>query len=227
MLTTETQFSKILRSRFLDNWSTQQRVTPAPVRHEQKFTDFFVASIIKYVLLQVDINLMQLIFQKKETKSLKGLHDNKETGLKRSITIIPTETTWTFFTNCQRRLKPNRRSRIASATFLLSQGLARSVNLSSNNFEEQLDTEGINCLDINRKFPHFKKERQWETSAIELFGKSNINIMIDVKNYKKIATLICNNNKKALCQSTEIILFFKLNLKFRKLRKSDLAKTLK
>jgi len=192
MLTTETQFSKILRSRFLDNWSTQQRVTLAPVRHEQKFTDFFVASIIKYVLLQVDINLMQLIFQKKETKSLKGLHDNKKTGLKRTITIIPTETTWTFFINCHRR------NQIASATFLLSQGLARSVNLSSNTFEQQLDTEGINCLDINRKFPHFKKERQWETSAIELFGKSNINIMIDVKNYKKIATLIRNNNKKAL-----------------------------
>ena len=85
---------------------------------------------------------MQLIyiFRKKETKSLKGLHDNKETGLKRTITIIPTETTWTFFTNCHRR------NRIASATFLLSQGLARSVNLSSNTFEQQLDTEGINWL---------------------------------------------------------------------------------
>jgi hypothetical protein len=123
---------------------------------------------------------------------LKGLHDNKETGLKRTITIIPTETTWTFFTNCHRR------NRIASATFLLSQDLARSVNLSSNTFEQQLNTEGINCLDINRKFPHFKKERQWEPSAIELFGKSNINIMIDVKNYKKISILIRNNNKKAL-----------------------------
>lgn len=141
---------------------------------------------------------MQLIYKKKKRKSLKGLHDKKKTfpaGLKRTITIIPTETTWTFFTNCHRR------NRIASATFLLSQGLARSVNLSSNTFEQQLDTEGINCLDINRKFPHFKKERQWETSAIELFGKSNINIMIDVKNYKKIATLIRNNNKKALKKS--------------------------
>jgi len=62
----------------------------------------------------------------------------------------------TFFTNCHRQ------SRIVSATFLLSQGQARSVNLSSNIFEQQLDTEGINCWDINRKrkFPHFKKERK-------------------------------------------------------------------
>jgi len=157
---------------------------------------------------------MQLIyiFRKKKRKSLKGLHDKKKTfpaGLKRTITIIPTETTWTFFTNCHRR------NRIASATFLLSQGLARSVNLSSNTFEQQLDTEGINCLDINRKFPHFKKERQWETSAIELFGKSNI--MIDVKNYKKIATLIRNNNKKALKSAMPKYrnhIVFKLNLKF-------------
>ncbi len=41
---------------------------------------------------------MQLIyiFRKKERKSLKGLHDNKETfpaGLKLTITIIPTEIT--------------------------------------------------------------------------------------------------------------------------------------
>jgi len=150
--------------------------------------------------------------QEKEKEIPKGPSWQEKTfpaGLKRTITIIPTETTWTFFTNCHRR------NRIASATFLLSQGLARSVNLSSNTFEQQLDTEGINCLDINRKFPHFKKERQWETSAIELFGKSNI--MIDVKNYKKSQLWFVTTIKrpwKVLCQSTEIILFFKLNFKF-------------
>jgi len=110
----------------------------------------------------------------------------------------------TFFTNCHRR------NRIASATFLLSQGLARSVNLSSNNFEQQLDTEGINCWDINRKrkFPHFKKERQWEPSAIEIFGKSNINIMIDVKNYKKEAVIqYCKPSKRPMQKYRNHIVF--------------------
>ena len=133
---------------------------------------------------------MQLIyiFRKKEMKSSKGLHDNKKTGLKRTITIIPTETTWTFFTNCHRR------NRIASATFLLSQGLARSVNLSSNNFEQQLDTEGINCWDINRKrkFPHFKKERQHHDWRKKLQKRSSNSILQALKkSYAKVQKSYC------------------------------------
>ena len=130
---------------------------------------------------------MQLIYKKKKKrKSLKGHHDKKKTfpaGLKRTITIIPTETTWTFFTNCHRR------NRIASATFLLSQGLARSVNLSSNNFEQQLDTEGINCWDINRKrkFPHFKKERQHHDWRKKLQKRSSNSILQALKkSYAKV-----------------------------------------
>lgn len=168
---------------------------------------------------------MQLIYKKKKRKSLKGLHDKKKTfpaGLKLTITIIPTETTWTFFTNCHRR------NRIASATFLLSQDQARSVNLSSNTFEQQLNTEGINCLDINRKFPHFKKERQWETSAIELFGKSNINIMIDVKNYKKsqlwFVTTIKWPSKRAMPKYRNHIVF---QAGILKIEKKSLGKTSK
>ena len=135
---------------------------------------------------------MQLICKKKKKrKSLKGHHDKKKifpAGLKRTITIIPTETTWTFFTNCHRR------NRIASATFLLSQGLARSVNLSSNNFEQQLDTEGINCWDINRKrkFPDFKKERQHHDWRKKLQKRSSNSILQALKkSYAKVQKSYC------------------------------------
>jgi len=167
---------------------------------------------------------MQLIYKKKKRKSLKGLHDKKKTfpaGLKLTITIIPTETTLTFFTNCHRR------NRVASATFLLSQDLARSVNLSSNTFEQQLNTEGINYLDINRKFPHFKKERQWEPSAIELFGKSNINIMIDVKNYKKEAVIQYRKPLKSAMPKYRNHIVFQAEFQIEKIEKKSLGKTSK
>jgi hypothetical protein len=90
-----------------------------------------------------------------------------------------------------------------------------------------LDTEGINCLDINRKFPHFKKERQWETSAIELFGKSNINLMIDVKNYKKEAVIQYRKPLKSAMPKYRNHIVFQAEFQILKIEKKSLGKTSK
>jgi len=93
-----------------------------------------------------------------------------------------------------------------------------------------LDTEGINCFDINRKFPHFKKERQWETSANRAFWKVKHKHHDRREKLQKIATLIRNNNKKALKSAMPKYrnhIVFQAETQILKIEKKSLGKTSK